>query len=640
MEKVIKWQSTKELPVNWEELINAELPELFILKNKQAEAQKDQELLKEFYKKTERRWIIETGIIEELYYIDRATSDKLVEQGFDRDILTKGITDKTADQIMPIISDQEKALQWTFNFIEENRELSIQDIRELHKILTGSQYIIQKESLKNLKKCGDTQPDTDVTESENEDKPVEEEILTNDLKSEEEVLEEIPTEKMETDEVSGEETPSLDDETKEEPINPDEVQVDPITQETEETEVTEETTETTKILEEKTDKTPVPEQEKDETEGSEEEPVEKPIKRIKVELERHLKSGIIEEAREKLESMLRLKGSPGEWKTESNDIIRTDGTLVETCPPEQVHDEIMSLLRILEEIKKNEAPPEVEASWLLHSLLRIRPFNVGNHRVALCLASMVFLKAGWFPLVIYRDSRYAYQDALEQADRGDFCPLVILFSSLQKKTLLKFPGLTSEVLDPHRKLKEIVKSTAEKIRQKLKIDKVEISKVIDYANGLKELAFNELEEISEIITDELSSISAEYFAGVRMSDMSNNYYFHQEIIDNARKLNYYPNIRDYREWVRLHIIEQRKTYMVISLHGYGRDFIGTMAVSAFSYEKDEDEDGERRVINTHKICNNTFQFSYNEDFREIEHRFKEWLIESIHSGLQFWKEDL
>lgn len=634
MEKAIKWQATMDLPANWEELINDELPELSILKEKQAEIQKDTEILKDFNKKTERRWIIETGIIEELYYIDRSTSDKLVEQGFDRDILTKGITDKTADEIMPIISDQEKALKWTYDFIAENRNLTVQDIKELHKILTGSQYIIQKEKLKNFRKGNDSEePEGDKPEEPIAGKPVEEE----------------PAENQPIEETVVEETSPSNENTPEPSANPGEAVEDPVAPEAVET------AEVTEVVEEKTEEEPKPEAEEEKKEEISEEPVEetpepvaepaaepeeKPKEKIKVELERHLKSGIIEEAREKLESMLRLKGCPGEWKTESNDVTRADGTLVETCPPDQVYEEIISLLKILEDIEKKEVPPEVESAWLLHRFLRIRPFNVGNHRVALCLASMVFIKAGWFPLIIYRDSRYAYQDALEQADRGDICPLVNLLSALQKKTLLKLPGLTSEVLDPHQKLKTIIISTAEKIRQKLKIDKVEISKVFDYANGLKELAFREMEEISELITDELSAISAEYFAGVRTSDMSNNYYFHQEIIENAQKLNYYPNIREYREWVRLHIIEQRKTYMVISLHGYGRDFTGTMAASAFSYEKDEDEDGERRVINTHKICNNTFQFTYNEDFREIEHRFKEWLIESIYTGLQFWKEDL
>ena len=627
MEKAIKWQSTTDLPANWEELINDELPELFTLKEKQAESQKDTEVFNDFNRKTERRWIIETGIIEELYYIDRSTSDKLVEQGFDREILTKGITDKTADEIMPIISDQEKALKWTYDFIAENRELSIRDIKELHRILTSSQYVIQKENLKNFRKNTDSQqPEEEKCEPALIESPAGEESATDALGIEETVNKETVEEAPTSEKDISEESP-VNDETATNPIPPEAVEVIEV--------VEEKIEEEPKPEEEKIEKTPEPEQSDTQIESE-----EKPKEKIKVELERHLKSGIIEEAREKLESMLHLKGAPGEWKTESNDIVRADGTLVETCPPDQVHDEIMSLLKILEEIKKREVPPEIEAAWLLHRLLKIRPFHVGNHRVALCLSSMVFVKAGWFPLVIYRDSRYAYQDALEQADRGDLCPLVTLFSSLQKKTLLKLPGLTSDVLDPHQKLKGVIKSTAEKIRQKLKIDKVEISKVFEYANSLKDLAFNELEEISELITEELSAISAEFFAGVRMSDMSNNYYFHQEIIENAHKLNYYPNIREYREWVRLHIIEQRKTYMVISLHGYGRDFTGTMAASAFSYEKDEDEDGERRVINTHKICNNTFQFNYNEDIREIEHRFKEWLIESIATGLQFWKEDL
>ena len=578
MEKVIKWQSVKDLPENWKSMINDEISELFALKKKKTESQKDSEAMKAFNDRIERRWLIETGVIEELYYIGRETSDKLVKEGVNEETLSGGITDKPAKEIIPLINDHSKALKWIYNFIVENRELNIQDIKELHKILTDSQYIIQKEKLEKLKEESTPEKPCEPEEKDDEEKTVEGEN---------------PGNPGVTEEVTNEVSPEI--------------------------------------------KEPEKTEESEEIEQKEEKKTEE---KVKVELERHQKSGIIEEAREKLKTLLCLKGSPGEWKTEENNTTRPDGTKIEYCPPGEVHTEIAKLLGMQENHKKDGIPPEIEAAWLLHRFLSISPFDVGNNRVALCLASLVLLKSGWFPLTIYRNSRYAYFDAIEQADRGDLLPLVNLFTQMQKKTFMNLPGLTKDALDPHQHLKELIKASVEKIRENLKIDKAEVRKVFDFADGLKELAFNEMEEVSELITNELLSVSPEYFSGVRMSDMSNNYYFHQEIAENAKELNYYPNIREYREWVRLHIIEERKTYMVISLHGYGRDFTGTMAVSAFSYEKDEDEDGERRVTNIHKICDDTFQFSYNEDYREIEHRFKEWLIKSITNGLEIWKGDL
>jgi Fic family protein len=87
-------------------------------------------------------------------------------------------------------------------------------------------------------------------------------------------------------------------------------------------------------------------------------------------------------------------------------------------------------------------PPEVEAAWLHHRFTQIHPFQDGNGRVARALASLVFIRAGWFPLVI-RDTaseRGSYFDAIEAADRGDLDPLARLFSTAQKKAFVQALG--------------------------------------------------------------------------------------------------------------------------------------------------------------------------------------------------------
>ena len=47
------------------------------------------------------------------------------------------------------------------------------------------------------------------------------------------------------------------------------------------------------------------------------------------------------------------------------------------------------------------ARPEVEAAWLHHRFGQIHPFQDGNGRVARALATMIFLRAGFVPLVFY-----------------------------------------------------------------------------------------------------------------------------------------------------------------------------------------------------------------------------------------------
>ncbi|NEO28856.1 MAG: Fic family protein [Symploca sp. SIO3C6] len=83
--------------------------------------------------------------------------------------------------------------------------------------------------------------------------------------------------------------------------------------------------------------------------------------------------------------------------------------------------------------REQKVPPEVEAAWLHHRFTQIHPFQDGNGRVARCLASLVFIQDGWFPLVLTRDNRADYIAALEQADHGNLSDLINLFSKSQKQ---------------------------------------------------------------------------------------------------------------------------------------------------------------------------------------------------------------
>lgn len=85
----------------------------------------------------------------------------------------------------------------------------------------------------------------------------------------------------------------------------------------------------------------------------------------------------------------------------------------------------------------NNIAPEVEAAWLHHRFVQIHPFTDGNGRVARALATLVFIRAGWLPLVVRDHGRGDYISALERADGGDLKPLVMFFSALQRQEFVK-----------------------------------------------------------------------------------------------------------------------------------------------------------------------------------------------------------
>ena len=124
----------------------------------------------------------------------------------------------------------------------------------------------------------------------------------------------------------------------------------------------------------------------------------------------------------------------GDYKKRPNNPVRPDGRVHEYCPAEQVAPEMDRLLTMHLEHGERGVPPEVEGAWLHHRFVQIHPFQDGNGRVARALATLVMIRAHWFPLVVTDAGRAEYIGALEVADAGDLQPLVGLFSGIQRRT--------------------------------------------------------------------------------------------------------------------------------------------------------------------------------------------------------------
>lgn len=92
-----------------------------------------------FSEKMAREWAIETGVIEDVYDIDRGVTATLIESGFQSELLTHGSTDKPREFVLQILRDQKDALEGVFDFVKSRRKLSVSYIKELHAALLRSQ---------------------------------------------------------------------------------------------------------------------------------------------------------------------------------------------------------------------------------------------------------------------------------------------------------------------------------------------------------------------------------------------------------------------------------------------------------------------------------------------------------------------
>lgn len=84
----------------------SEVPGIKAVWSDQRERLKGTEQLQKFEEKLNREWAIETGLIENLYDIDRGVTQMLIEHGFKADLLSHGSTNKPKEYVIQILNDQ------------------------------------------------------------------------------------------------------------------------------------------------------------------------------------------------------------------------------------------------------------------------------------------------------------------------------------------------------------------------------------------------------------------------------------------------------------------------------------------------------------------------------------------------------
>jgi Fic family protein len=336
----------------------------------------------------------------------------------------------------------------------------------------------------------------------------------------------------------------------------------------------------------------------------------------------------------------------GEYKKQPNNPRRPDGQMYEYCPPGIVEEEMGRLLRWYQEAE-GAYPPEGMSAWLHHRFTQIHPFQDGNGRVARALASLVFLKAGLFPLVVKDSDRTVYIEALEKADKDDLGPLVVLFARLQRDAILKALGIEQQVKQA-RHAEQIIFSAIKVLEERATAEVEKLNQVYQTAASLHSVAYERMRELAQQInqgfrSSSLSQNGNKYKAKVSHADESSaerSYYFQSQIVQVAQHLNYFAGLERYRSWVRLAITTEQTFELVLSFHGYGNWNNGIMAASAFTARRVPREGGGTETINTVPASVDLFQFNYAESQSQAEERFRDWLEDTLSLAMAEWKRSI
>ena len=106
---------------------------------RRSELNKHPDQYNRFIEQLKRKQAIDTGIIERLYDLKKGVTETFIEKGFIDSYLQHGDTDIAPDLLMHFLRDNFDAIDFIFDFVKNNRTLSVGYIKELHSLITQHQ---------------------------------------------------------------------------------------------------------------------------------------------------------------------------------------------------------------------------------------------------------------------------------------------------------------------------------------------------------------------------------------------------------------------------------------------------------------------------------------------------------------------
>lgn len=330
----------------------------------------------------------------------------------------------------------------------------------------------------------------------------------------------------------------------------------------------------------------------------------------------------------------------GDWKKWPNNPTRPDGLVHEYCPPEQVASEMDRLIEMHRQHLQEGVPPEVEAAWLHHRFTQIHPFQDGNGRVARALASLIFIRAGWFPFVVHRDDRSRYIDCLEIADASELTSLINLFGRIQRGAFNQAIKLSSNVLLSADSLDHVIFAGGKTLKEReneAQLKKEEWQKRYSQYRKLAESLFTVTTERLEKVVNRFIQIFTEI--GIMQKAVIG-----KEDSPFARMAGWFYNADS----------QKVAALMDIDLDTGGDGWVSSIRVNSvylhFCFYTIRNSDHQLAcglAFLTHiggtefvLLGQEVFQCATNENIDSVTARYKQWLEEALILGFEEWRKRL
>jgi Fic family protein len=126
----------------------------------------------------------------------------------------------------------------------------------------------------------------------------------------------------------------------------------------------------------------------------------------------------------------------GKYKTQPNHVKTQTGQIHYYATPEDTPALMNELMNFYKQALNEKGIHSLVLSALFHHrFVAIHPFADGNGRTARWLSNLILMQAGWPPIVIRQEDRYSYYEILNQANAGEYIPMIQFWSEQLKRSL-------------------------------------------------------------------------------------------------------------------------------------------------------------------------------------------------------------
>ena len=267
--------------------------------------------------------------------------------------------------------------------------------------------------------------------------------------------------------------------------------------------------------------------------------------------------------------------------------------------------------------EQTSLPVEIQAAWLHHAFTQIHPFQDGNGRVARALSSLVLVKSGLFPFVVFREERGRYISCLEAADRGDLTGLIEFFRRSQRNAILR----VSEWLTNTQEKRAGSADTVSDILSSIKSD------LIQSGEFPREEWSETPKRVEHLLTD-LATRRLEAVQAAAQNDFKDfaKFEVHELVLSEGHN---YKRTSD--RGVALTIIKGASTLAQIGFYvNLPLRFRGL--ADFYSHYTDANGQSER--------YGEAFLVNWVEETGAVDRRFALWIEDHLKAGLQRWREAL